>query len=213
MSTFSEETLEQKKQRFIDTLAATGRENMDFVIQDLESWGFFEAPASVRNHFNHPGGLLEHSLCVYDAAMAMRASLLTLRPDLEARMPVGSIAIAALLHDVCKADIYRKVQRARRNEVGQYEKYDEYQVDYSNFPLGHGEKSVVMLLRSGLDLEDEELMAIRWHMGAWDLATNSYEQERSYRAACAKTPLVPLIHTADTISAQILEAPVETIQQ
>ena len=114
---------------------------------------------------------------------------------------------------MCKADIYRKVQRARRNEVGQYEKYDEYQVDYSNFPLGHGEKSVVMLLRSGLDLEDEELMAIRWHMGAWDLATNSYEQERSYRAACSKTPLVALIHTADTISAQILEAPVETVQQ
>ncbi len=211
MSKISEETFEQKKQRFIDTLKATGRENIDYVIQDLESWGFFEAPASVRNHFNHPGGLLEHSLSVYGAAMSVRSSMIALRPSLEARLPEKSVAIAALLHDVCKTDVYRKVQRARRNEVGQYEKFDEYQVDYSNFPVGHGEKSVIMLLRSGLDLEDEEILAIRWHMGPWDLAGGSIEQERSYRAAGAKTPLLALIHTADTLSAFLLEAPAETV--
>lgn len=201
----SSETIQQKKQRFIDILNATERENIDYVIQDLEAWGFFEAPASVRNHFNHEGGLLEHSLSVYDTAMAVRSSLIALRPELEKLMPEKSVAIAALLHDVCKTDIYRKVQRARRNEVGQYEKYDEYQVDYSGFPTGHGEKSVMMLLRSGLDLEDEEILAIRWHMGPWDLSSRA-EQERSYRAAIDKTPLVTLIYTCDTLSASLLES-------
>jgi HD superfamily phosphohydrolase YqeK len=167
--------------------------------------GFFEAPASVKNHYNFAGGLAEHSLNVYDMALALRESIIKMRPDMEEQLPLDSVAIATLLHDVCKADIYRKVQRARKNEIGIYEKFDEYSVDYSNFPVGHGEKSVIMLLRSGLDLEDAEILAIRWHMGAWELAPQSIEQDRSYRTAQQKSPLVALVHTADTLSAQILE--------
>ena len=178
---------------------------MDYVLEDLEALGFFEQPASVKNHYNFPGGLVEHSLKVYDMAVALRKSIIELRPDMEAQLPMESVAIATLLHDVCKADIYRKVQRARKNEIGMFEKFDEYQVDYSNFPVGHGEKSVIMLLRSGLDLEDAEILAIRWHMGPWELAQQSIEQDRNYRTANANSPLVALVHTADTLSAQILE--------
>lgn len=201
-------TSEENKQRFCKILRDTGRENIDYVIEDLEALGFFEAPASARNHFNHPGGLVEHSLNVYDAAIALRAGMIGLRPDLESQLPLDSIAIATLLHDVCKADIYRKVERARRNEIGMYEKFEEYQVDYSNFPVGHGEKSVIMLLRSGLDLEDAEILAIRWHMGAWELAPQSIEQDKNYRTAQQFSPLVALVHTADTLSASMLERPV-----
>ena len=193
------------KERFCKILRDTGRENMDYVLDDLEALGFFEQPASVKNHYNFPGGLVEHSLKVYDMAVALRKSIIELRPDMEAQLPMESVAIATLLHDVCKADIYRKVQRARKNEIGMFEKFDEYQVDYSNFPVGHGEKSVIMLLRRGLDLEDAEILAIRWHMGPWELAQQSIEQDRNYRTANANSPLVALVHTADTLSAQILE--------
>lgn len=202
MPTFNEK---DNKERFIKLLKETGRDNIDYVIEDLEDLGFFDAPASVKNHYNFPGGLVCHSLNVYDMAVAMRESIIKLRPEMESKLPMDSVAITALLHDTCKADIYRKVQRARKNEVGLYEKYDEYQVSYENFPVGHGEKSVIMLLRSGLDLEDEEIFAIRWHMGAWDLNTDSIEDERSYRDAQKRSPLVSLIHTADTLAAQILE--------
>lgn len=193
------------KERFCKILRDTGRENMDYVLEDLEALGFFEQPASVKNHYNFPGGLVEHSLKVYDMAVALRKSIIELRPDMESQLSMDSVAIATLLHDVCKADIYRKVQRARKNEIGMFEKFDEYQVDYSNFPVGHGEKSVIMLLRSGLDLEDAEILAIRWHMGPWELAQQSIEQYRNYRTANANSPLVALVHTADTLSAQILE--------
>lgn len=193
------------KERFCKILRDTGRENMDYVLEDLEALGFFEQPASVKNHYNFPGGLVEHSLKVYDMAVALRKSIIELRPDMESQLSMDSVAIATLLHDVCKADIYRKVQRARKNEIGMFEKFDEYQVDYSNFPVGHGEKSVIMLLRSGLDLEDAEILAIRWHMGPWELAQQSIEQDRNYRTANANSPLVALVHTADTLSAQILE--------
>lgn len=193
------------RERFCEILRATSRENIEYVIEDLETFGFFEAPASVRNHYNHPGGLLEHSLGVYDAAMMLRKDIIERRPDLEAKLPVGSVAIAALLHDVCKADIYRRVTRKRKNEIGLWEDVEEYEVDYSSLPVGHGEKSVMRLLRMGLDLEDDEILAIRWHMGAWAVDSDSVEMDKSYRQAIANTPLLPLIHTADTLASQIFE--------
>ena len=193
------------RERFCSILRATGRENIEYVIEDLETFGFFEAPASVRNHFNHAGGLLEHSLGVYDAAMMLRKDIIERRPDLEARLPEDSVAIAALLHDVCKADIYRLVTRKRKNEIGIWEDTKDYEVDYTSLPVGHGEKSVMRLLRMGLDLEDDEILAIRWHMGAWAVDSHSVEMDRSYRQAIANTPLLPLIHTADTLASQIFE--------
>ena len=195
----------QNRERFCTILRATGRENIEYVIEDLDSWGFFEAPASARNHFNFPGGLVQHSLNVYDMAMALRESVVKLRPDVEKDLSPDSIAIAALLHDVCKTNIYRLVHRKQKNEIGVWEDTESYEVDYSELPVGHGEKSVIMLLRSGLDLEDNEIFAIRWHMGAWDLPAQSIEMDKNYRKACERSPLVSLIHTADTLAASILE--------
>ncbi len=196
---------ETPKERFCRLLRETGRENIEYVIEDLESFGFFKAPASVRNHYNHAGGLVEHSLGVYDAAMMLRKDIIERRPDLAAKLPEDSVTLAALLHDVCKADIYRLVTRKRKNEIGTWEDVEEYEVDYSGLPVGHGEKSVMRLLRMGLDLEDDEILAIRWHMGAWAVDTNSIEMDKSYRQAIANTPLLPLIHTADTLASQIFE--------
>lgn len=196
---------EDKRARFCELLRSTGRENIEYVIEDLEAWGFFDAPASVKNHYNFPGGLLAHSLSVYDAAVMLREGLIKARPDLEAKLPMDSVIIASLLHDTCKANIYRIVTRKRKNEIGMWEDVQEYEVNYSNLPMGHGEKSVVMLLRSGLDLEDDEILAIRWHMGPWAVDNTQIEQDRSYRTSVAQAPLVPLIHTADTVSSQLLE--------
>ena len=196
---------EDNKQRFCELLRSTGRENIEYVIEDLESYGFFDAPASARNHFNHPGGLVEHSLNVYDAAMMLREGIIKRRPDLEKKLPADAVVIASLLHDVCKADIYNLVTRKRKNEIGVWAETQEYEVSYSHMPIGHGEKSVVMLLRMGLDLEDDEICAIRWHMGPWAVDTSSIEQDKSYRQSIANSPLLPLIHTADTIASQIFE--------
>lgn len=193
------------RERFIELLRATGRDGIEYVIEDLDTWGFFEAPASVRNHFNFPGGLALHSLNVYDMAMAIRNATIPLRPDMEKALNPDAIAIAALLHDVCKTNIYRRTKRKQRNEIGVWEDVEGYEVDYTEMPVGHGEKSVIMLLRSGLDLEDEEIFAIRWHMGPWDLPAQSIEMDKSYRKAQDRSPLVAIIHTADTLAAQILE--------
>lgn len=83
--------IKANRERFIQILRDTNRENMDYVIEDLDSWGFFDAPASARNHFNFPGGLAMHSLNVYDMAMAVRSAIIPLRPDMEKALNPDSI--------------------------------------------------------------------------------------------------------------------------
>ena len=194
----------EARARFEKILRDTGRENIDYVIEDLDAWGFFTAPASAKGHGAYPGGLLEHSLNVYDAAVEARKAMIVLRPDLEDDLKADSIAIAALLHDVCKSDLYRLVKKKRRNEVGQYEEFEQYEIHDENFPVGHGENSVILLLQSGLDLKDDEICAIRWHMGPWNM---SGDDEKFYRQAGKATPLQPLIHAADTLASAIIERP------
>lgn len=193
------------RERFCQLLRQTNRENIEYVIEDLDTWGFFTAPASVRNQFNFAGGLLAHSLNVYDAAMAIRGAMIPLRPELEKQLPEDSVAIAALLHDVCKSSIYKLVTRRRKSEIGTWEDVQSYEVDYSDLPVGHGEKSVIMLLRSGLDLEDAEICAIRWHMSPWDMPMQSIEMDKNLRTAQRQSPLTSLIHAADSLAAHMLE--------
>lgn len=194
----------ERRERFENLLRDTQRENIEYIIEDLDRWGFFEAPASSQGHGAYPGGLLEHSLNVYDAAMAVREDMIAARPDIEKMLQPASIAIAALLHDVCKADLYRLTKRKKRNEIGMYEEVEVYEIHDENFPVGHGEKSVILLLQSGLEMLDEEICAIRWHMGPWNM---SRDDEKFYRQAGKMSPLQPLIHAADTIASAIMERP------
>ena len=193
------------KDKFITALRGTRREGVDHVIAGLEELGFFAAPASTKFHLCEPGGLLVHSLNVYVEALALRELQIRIRPGLETALPVESVTIAALLHDVCKAEIYRQVEKFRKDKNDKWEKYKTYDVDYSGLPLGHGEKSVVRLLRWGLALTEDEMLAIRWHMGAWDLS-DSTEARKSFNAASDRSPLLSLLVSADVLASRLLEA-------
>lgn len=191
------------KGRFVETLVATARPGVENVIEGLEKLGFFEAPASTRFHGCVPGGLLAHSLNVYDQAILLRDMEVKVRPDLAGVLTDDSIAVAALLHDVCKAEIYKEVVKFRKDKNNQWEKYKTYGVDYSDLPLGHGEKSVIRLLRLGLELTDDEMLAIRWHMQGFDLS-DSAEARANYTSACAKAPLVTVIMAADLLASHVM---------
>ena len=194
------------KEQFIEILNGTKRAGMENVISKLEETGFFNAPASTKFHLSCKGGLLEHSFNVYRAALMVREQVIKARPELEEQLPLDSIAICALLHDTCKCDIYKEGILSRKNADGYWEKYVGYQVDYSaGLPIGHGEKSVIILLSWGLELTPEEMLAIRWHMSAWDMPLQSPEHKESFNAAKAKSPLVSLIQTADGIASGLLE--------
>lgn len=198
--------MKQNRSEFVELLYSTGREGMDEVIGQLEELGFFQAPASSKFHLNHEGGLLEHSLNVCKVGLMLREQMLALKPDLEESLNKESVIIAALLHDICKADIYQKCIRKRKDRLGQWVDYETYELDYSNFPLGHGEKSVIVLLRMGLDLSDDEIMAIRWHMSAWDLPFQSPDLKANFDTAKRLCPLCSLIQAADGLASNLLES-------
>lgn len=203
----------KNQQEFEALLRSTGREGIEYVIEDLEKDGFFEAPASSGHHLNIQGGLCQHSLNVCKAGLMIWEGLKTLDPSGVNNVKRESVIIATLLHDVCKTDIYKRTVKKRKNKLGQWEDSEGYSVSYKDFPMGHGEKSVIMLLCSGLELHDDEMLAIRWHMGAWGINMNSYEDLRNYDTARQKYPLCSIIQSADSLAAAIMETTAEDLDQ
>ncbi len=193
------------KQEFIDKLRSTKRGGTENVIARLEELGFFTAPASSRFHLNREGGLLEHSMNVCNVALDVREVMIARVSSIASKLPVDSVIIAALLHDTCKADIYRP--NIVGSTIGKFSPtIPKYSVDHSHFPLGHGEKSVIMLLKWGLKLTDDEIMAIRWHMHAWDLPFQSPDLKGNFQAAKSRCPLLSLIQAADGLASHLLES-------
>ena len=197
--------IQKNKEEFISLLKSTEREGLEDVIADLDELGFFEAPASAGHHLNVAGGLVLHSLNTCKSALAIYEGMQKLEPYLDKEVKRESVIIASLLHDVCKSDIYKRSVKKRKTNLGTWEEAEGYKLTYKNFPMGHGEKSVIMLLCSGLELYDDEMLAIRWHMGAWGVNMNSYEDQRNYDTARTLYPLVSIVQAADGLAASIME--------
>jgi hypothetical protein len=127
-----------------------------------DSSDFFTAPSSTRFHGSHEGGLLEHSLNVYECLCDYLS-----RPRTKELYGMDysdeTIAIVALLHDLCKVNFYTVDYRNAKNAQGVWEKVPYYTI-HDQLPYGHGEKSVYII--SGfMRLTREEAFAIRFHMG------------------------------------------------
>ena len=111
------------------------------------------------------------------------------------------VAICALLHDVCKANLYVRNTRNVKNEAtGQWEKVPYYSVRENKFPYGHGEASVWLIQRF-MRLNVEESLAIRWHMGGFDDAAKGYNMSAAYR----QYPNAMLLHIADMKATYLLD--------
>ena len=198
--------LKEEKITFLETkLKETNRPGMDAVLDFLRSTDFYTAPSSTAYHSNYDGGLLDHSILVYIMALRYRDVLIDMYPELADKLPVESITISTLLHDICKACFYKKVIKWRKNpETDVWETYETYTIE-DNFPIGHGEKSVIMLQNFGLQLSPEEMIAIRFHMGAWDGAMLTNDVKYSYSKALNTYPLMVLVQMADNSSSLLLE--------
>ncbi len=203
----NKQEIETHKAEFIELLKSTGREGIDDLIDMLDEgkMHFFTAPASVNHHLNSDGGLLIHSLNTCKAGLRLRDMIIEMKPELEPMLKRESVIIATLLHDICKADIYVPAIKKRKGEDGIWREVDSYDVSYRNFPMGHGEKSAMLALMSGLEIYDDELLAIRWHMAAWDLPMQSIELNKCINTARDEHPLCSLVNLADGMAANLLE--------
>lgn len=203
--------LEKQKSCFEQALLATQRPGIENVLRWLNNTDFYTAPASARFHGCYEGGLLVHSLNVYDVLRSINKGM----ADNKFYCPQGfkgidpdSMTIAALLHDICKVNFYTKTKRWRKDANQRWEQYDTWGYDEQE-PLGHGEKSVIILQRLYLELTDEEIYMIRWHMGGFD------PNVKNCGSAMKKYPSVALMHAADLIASNLLEQdmPVELAEE
>ena len=154
--------------------------NNEALMQWLEAKGFFTAPASTKYHGDYEGGLFDHSMAVALALQEYTDKLGLRWVRRESPMIVG------WFHDLCKIDQYIKT-----NEPGKYA--------YNDRPLikGHGEKSIVYLSQF-MTLTMEEIMCIRYHMGAF-----ISEEMNDYSRAVEEFPNVLYTHTADMAASKI----------
>ena len=150
--------------------------------------GFFTAPASTKYHGNHEGGLIEHSVAVTKFLVQ-----LTKDNHLTWKNP-RSPFIVGMFHDMCKIDQYR-IDNSVPYTVGEPTRY-EYNPDT---PLkGHGDKSV-MLLSQFYTLTEEEIMCIRYHMGAF----TDKSEWNDYTRAVHQYPNVLWTHQADMLASHV----------
>lgn len=147
----------------------------------LKELGFFTAPASTKYHGAYKGGLFDHSL-----AMAKSLVEMTEKLGLEWESP-DSPWIIGLFHDLCKCELYVK------------DESDKWTYNPDIIIPGHGDKSIIMLQKY-IQLTDEEIACIRWHMGAYETDTKMWNY---YGKAVEKYPNVLFTHTADMYASKI----------
>ena len=190
----------EHKERFIDIYNKNiTRPGADRLLEYLENkCDFFTAPASTRFHCAYEGGLCEHSLNVYDC---LKSYLDTDRAKetFGLEFPEESIAISALLHDVCKIDTYKvSMRNVKDDKTGVWSKVPYYEYN-DTLPYGHGEKSVYIV--SGfMRLTRDEAMAIRWHMGF-----SGTEDQKLVGNALHQYPLALALMIADCEASSFVE--------
>ena len=164
------------------------REGIDDLMCWLDSTDFYSAPSSTCYHGSEPGGLCAHSIAVYKRLKAKQED-----EDDE------TIAIAALFHDLCKVNFYKQSYRNVKNEVtGKWERKECYIIDETSIPLGHGEKSLFIIMNF-MKLTDDEALAIRWHMSF--SAVEPVFEKPSLVKALERYPLVLKLQEADSEAA------------
>ena len=176
----------ENKELFLSTFRKNvQRPGAEKLLAWMETTDFFTAPASTRFHAAYEGGLLDHSMNVYNVLISKHFD--------PASDDIESFTIVSLLHDLCKAGFYKTELRNRKNDRGEWEKVPVYTVD-DQFPYGHGEKSVYLIERF-MRLRTEEAKAIRRHKCVCDYSVKGGSYALAH--ALEKYPLAVKLHLSD----------------
>lgn len=141
------EQIQSNKDAIESELSKIKRPGMDKLMEYLRNSGFYTQAASTKWHQSYRGGLAEHSLEVFKVLDELNL-VLDLGYDQEV------IIIAGTMHDLCKVDSY-------------IEKPGNVFIWNSKSDSRHALKSIG-LLKSYIELTDEEESAIKYHMGAYE---------------------------------------------
>lgn len=180
------------KERYISLCKDIDRDGMTDLLEWLEKSDFYTAPASTRFHGNYIGGLLEHSLNVYDELKRLLTAY-----GSHVAASEDTIRIVSLFHDLCKVNFYTTEKRNRKNSAGQWETYDAFSIKEEFCFGGHGSKSM-FIVQNFIKLTPEEAVSINCHMSSWD-------GNKDVGSAYEQFPLAWLVHVADEAATYIVE--------
>lgn len=170
------------------------RPGSDTFLEWLEEYDFFTAPASTRFHGAYAGGLVEHSVNVWEELVRL------LKAYPEVKVSAETAAIISLLHDVCKVGCY-KTELRNKKVNGIWVQQPTYVFEEDFCYGGHGSKSVY-LIQKHMGLTNEEAVAINCHMGFADRSPGDYALGGAYE----QYPLAWLLHVADESATYIRES-------
>ena len=188
------EEMENLKNLILDRLKSIKRDGIDELIDYLVNrTDYFTAPASTKFHSNFEGGLAYHSHNVVEL-------LSQKNKQYNLGLSDETIYLTGYLHDLCKCNMYEKTMRLKKDEMtGKWIGYASYEIN-EKIPLGHGEKSVI-LLQQFVKLTLEECLMIRWHMGAY-VPKDEY---RDYNKAVEMYKTVLAFSNSDAEASHMLE--------
>ena len=175
------------KTEFEDCLSCINRDKTDTLLGWLNEHHFFEVPASCNYHNNFRYGLLKHSIDVYHEGLKIYYDTVS-KTGNEDYIFKDSIAVACLLHDICKWNVYyiSPYDNAIKKNVKAYSE-------------GHGLKSIRILEKIGYPLTEQEKLAIWWHMGQkYEPSYKCYTKEYELSTT---DPLCNLVRNADRAAA------------
>ena len=194
-----EKLMEDNKKLFAKELKSTKRKGVEELLEWLEKTDFFKAPASAKYHLDQTGGLCQHSLNVLRLGREFNKSM-------DLKITDENIIISCLLHDLCKIDYYTTKQvwdKEHKDKTNQWRQIEQWAIDEKQ-PLGHGEKSAILAYKY-VNLKTEELVAIRWHLGAFEGGTQfSYPSGMPFKKSLDTYPLLKLLIIAD-LGATLIE--------
>lgn len=186
---------------FEHLLLQTERPGIESLIDWCRSSDYYSSPASTKYHGSYDGGLIDHCLTVYDNLYNVYQFTKQLYPGVP-EIPIDSIIIAALLHDICKVNTYvHGTRNVKNEETGQWEKIDVYNRS-PMFSMGHGGKSV-FIAQQFIQLTPQEAQAIYWHMGGFDLS--NYNTANELTQSFEENLLAFLLHQADMLAMYVTE--------
>lgn len=153
--------------------------------------GYLDAPASIRHHLARPGGLAEHSFNVADTLGELTRTL-----GIRWNRPEGPLVVG-YLHDLVKLRSYVPVGSGDIPTASGY-KWSPTAGDR------HGDVSVRIAYEVGIRLEEDEKLAIRYHMGRFGIGKEYLEH--NYAHALKMYPKQVLAaHYADWWSSEVIE--------
>lgn len=173
------------KNFFIELCQSLKNPNVDqllveFDIEKENLPNFWDAPAAASEHGNFPGGLVMHSINVYNQFNQILDQD-TNKQIFGHKISKETRIIASLFHDICKWQLYqpcllkKAVKQKTDNPddktaimypIGAFMAKPYETVETSS--LGHSVKSLFILQKYGIKLTEQQAALIRWHMTQFD---------------------------------------------